>query len=372
MIVKKIHKKDLEQFIKGGEYLKSTYLPISAIRGLAQAKNPRALPDDLLLVIMFENNEMLGYLGVLPDDLYYRNEEGEAIEVHVGWLSCIWVDPSQRGRGIAKNLLKTVFEDWDANILATEFTALAKALYDSTEKFTDLTKPTGIRAYMRLNLSYLLPAKNPDKWTKFKFLLKVTDSILNIIFDIRRSFIRKKKVQFSIIPEIDSEAKYFIDQNRLDDELMKRNVSDLEWIINNPWLNSGQKADDLSKRYHFSSVADYFAFKVMKVYNQENQLAAVLLLSIRDRNVKVPYVYYSPGASALISDALENYMREQKYNMLTVFHAELCNEISNNGSAYFNIRKMYRHYLISNKFKSELKELKTLIIQDGDADASFT
>jgi GNAT superfamily N-acetyltransferase len=372
MIVKKIHKKDLEQFIKGGEYMKSTYLPISAIRGLAQAKNPRALPDDLLLVIMFENNEMLGYLGVLPDDLYYRNEEGEAIEVHVGWLSCIWVDPSQRGRGIAKNLLKTVFEDWDANILATEFTALAKALYDSTEKFTDLTKPTGIRAYMRLNLSYLLPAKNPDKWTKFKFLLKVTDSILNIIFDIRRSFIRKKKVQFSIIPEIDSEAKYFIDQNRLDDELMKRNVSDLEWIINNPWLNSGQKADDLSKRYHFSSVADYFAFKVMKVYNLENQLAAVLLLSIRDRNVKVPYVYYSPGASALISDALENYMREQKYNMLTVFHAELSNEISNNGSAYFNIRKMFRHYLISNKFESELKELKTLIIQDGDADASFT
>jgi hypothetical protein len=65
-------------------------------------------------------------------------------------------------------------------------------------------------------------------------------------------------------------------------------------------------------------------------------------------------------------------MREQKYNMLTVFHAELSNEISNNGSAYFNIRKMFRHYLISNKFESELKELKTLIIQDGDADASFT
>jgi hypothetical protein len=325
-----------------------------------------------LLVMLFENNEMLGYLGVLPDDLFYTNSESEITKVHVGWLSCIWVDPAQRGRGIAKNLLETVFKAWDDNILATEFTAVAKALYDRTEKFIDLTKPTGIRAYMRINLSYLLAAKNPNKWAKFKCLLEIVDSISNVILDIRRSLIRKKKVQFSVISEIDKEAKYFIEQNRSDNELMKRSVSDLEWIINNPWLLSGQKADDLSKRYHFSSVADYFAFKVMKVYNQENKLAAVLMLSIRDRNVKVPYVYYSPGALAFISDALENFMREQKYNMLTVFHTELCDEIGKNGSAYFMLRKMYRHYLISNKFESELKELKIFIIQDGDADASFT
>jgi GNAT superfamily N-acetyltransferase len=372
MIIKKIYHKDLKEFIESGEYQKSAYLPISSIRGLSQTNNPRAVPDDLVLVMVFENNEMQGYLGVLPDDLYFKNDMGPSLREHAGWLSCMWVNPELRGKGIAKILINTVFEAWDNRILVTEFTAAAKGLYDRSGQFIDLAKPEGIRAYMRLNLSYLLPAKNPDKWTKFKFILTVADKLANIIFDIRKSLIRKKKVPFTILSEFDHEARNFIEQNRSDKELMNRSITDLEWIVKNPWLNSGQKADDFSKRYHFSSVADFFAFRIMKVYNKENQLAAVLILSIRDKNLKIPYAYTKADSANFAAVAVEQFVREEKLNMLTLFQPDLVEAIKKNCSSFFLIRRLQRHYIISKKFEKNKVNSNSISIQDGDADVAFT
>jgi len=75
------------------------------------------------------------------------------------------VNPKMRGQGISKKLIREVFEAWDYKILVTEFTPAAKGLYNSTKQFLDLAKPDGMRGYLRLNLHYLLPNKDP-KWKK--------------------------------------------------------------------------------------------------------------------------------------------------------------------------------------------------------------
>lgn len=374
MNIKIIRHKDLLEFIESGDYHKSTNLPISYIRGLSQVKNPRALPDDLVIVMVFDQEELQGYLGVLPDNLYFENDKGEIKAEHAGWLSCIWVNPEMRGKGIASLLIDTVFKAWDYRILATEFTPIAKGLYDKSGQFEDLAKPEGIRAYMRLNLSYLLPAKNPQKWTKFKFFLQVIDAFANAFLNIRRSFFRKKKVKFTIQTEFDDDVRIFIEQNRSNNELVKRSIEDLDWILKNPWLRSNSVADALSKRYHFSSVANYFAFKIMKVYNAEEQLMVVLMLSIRDENLKIPYIYScSESESAfLVADAVEQFMIAEKLSMLTIFQTELAAAIKKKCSSFFVIRKMKRHYIISRKFEIGKKHSNQLTIQDGDADAAFT
>jgi GNAT superfamily N-acetyltransferase len=372
MNIKTIHHKDLHTFIESGEYQKSTYLPISSIRGLSQVKNPRALPDDLVLVMFFEQEEMQGYLGILPDNLYFKNDRGEIIVEHAGWLSCIWVNPKLRGKGIAKLLMDTVFKAWDYRILATEFTPIAKGLYDKCGQFVDLAKPEGIRAYMRLNLSYLLPAKNPKKWTKFKPLLKLTDAFINLFLSIRLLVFRPQKPKYLLLNDIDPEAAAFIDNNRSEDELMQKSVQDLKWIIGNPWLKTASKPDYESERYHFSSIADYFAFRIMKVYNIENQLIAVLILSIRDKNLKIPFSYLTSDAAKNTVAALEHFIRHEKLDMLTVFQSDISVALKKNCKSFFITRKMQRHYIISKKIKRNIGDSKGFSIQDGDADAAFT
>jgi GNAT superfamily N-acetyltransferase len=372
MIIKKIYHKDLKEFIESGEYQKSTYLPISSIRGLSQVKNPRAAPDDLVLVMAFENNEMHGYLGVLPDNLYFKNDRGEIIVEHAGWLSCIWVNPELRGKGIAKLLIDTVFKAWDYRILATEFTPIAKGLYDKSGQFIDLAKPEGIRAYMKLNLSYLLPAKNPKKWAKFKPLLKLTDAFINLFLGSRLLFFRTKKPKYLLLNDLDSEAAAFINHNRSEDELMQKSVQDLKWIIDNPWLKTAAKPDNESERYHFSSVADFFAFRIMKVYDAGNQLAAVLILSIRDKNLKIPYAYIKADSAKFAAVAVEQFICVEKLNMLTLFQNDFAGAIKKSCSSFFLIRRLQRHYIISKKFEKNKVNSNSISIQDGDADVAFT
>ena len=65
----------------------------------------------LVLVLIYEAEALVAYLGVFADDLHFST----GVE-HVGWLSCMWVNPIMRGKGIAKRLISTVFEAWSYKI----------------------------------------------------------------------------------------------------------------------------------------------------------------------------------------------------------------------------------------------------------------
>jgi hypothetical protein len=110
----------------------------------------------------------------------------------------------------------------------------------------------------------------------------------------------------------------------------------------------------------------------MKVYSSENKLAAILLLSLRDKNLKIPYAYLSPSSEGISILAVEQFMREQKLDMLTLFHPKMTNAFGKFSSACFLIRKMKKHYIISKEFEANLSLSKSISLQDGDADAAFT
>lgn len=372
MQIQKILHKDLLDYLDTASYLKSPNLPISRIRGLSQAKNPRARPDDTVLIMVFENGEMKGYLGVLPDDLHFNEVEGHYEKEHIGWLSCIWVDPGMRGKGIAKTLVNKALEAWNNRIMMTEFTADARKLYESIGQFMDLSKTEGLRAYLRPNLTYLLMAKNPKKWSKLQWLLGFFDGGLSIINNLRLLFIKKPKCKFSYVSEIDSETIEFIQKNRPALELMRRGEADLNWIINNPWLQSGFVENEESKRYHFSSVAKCFKFLNLKIFNKNNEIVAFLILAVRDKNLKIPYSYIAPEAEAIVTNTVEQIMMEQQLDMVTVFHPNLVNYWHKNKGPFFMKRKMQRHYMISKLLGELLNIQEKYLLQDGDADAAFT
>lgn len=182
--LKLLNKQQLYNFIHSDEYRQMPVLPISHHRAISHIHNPRATDKDVLLIIAYEDNEMLGYLGVLPDDI---TVEKQAL-FHVGWLSCIWVSPLARGKGIAKKMVLAAYESYQQHILITNFTSEAAALYEKLGVFADLPPMAGVRYYRRMCLSKILPARFP-KMKKIRKLLNTTDDAFNICW---QPFVAKK------------------------------------------------------------------------------------------------------------------------------------------------------------------------------------
>lgn len=366
MQIKCILHKELAGFIQSPLYQNSHYLPISQHRAISHAHNPRALPEDLVLVTIYEEKELVAYLGVLPDDLLFNGKKE-----HAGWLSCMWVDPKMRGKGLAKKLIHTVFEAWNYRILVTEFTPAAKGLYDRTEQFLDLAKPKGIRGYRRFALAELLPAKNPDKWNRFSGLLKLADGVGNLFNAARLGLHKQSKIQYTQLEQIDEEAWALLEKFRSKDELMRRELDALNWILEYPWLINSPETEE-SQRYHFSSVAKNFQFLPLKIYNSKSIAIGFIILSIRDGKMKTPYTYFDPKEVKTVAKLIEQQMAKHNIHTLTTFQSELLAYWQKNKGPFWMRRDQQRHYIISKVFEEQLAKNPTILIQDGDADAAFT
>lgn len=370
MHFKSLQLKELEGYIYSDAYIRSDYIAISKQRALSQQRNPRACPEDVVLVLVYEADELVAYLGVFVDDLHFQT----GIE-HVGWLSCMWVNPKMRGKGIAKKLLQTVFEAWEYKILVTEFTPAAKGLYDRSERFIDLATPKGWRGYLRPNLATLLPKKSP-RWNKWKPLLRLADGFLSIPNALRlwtRTIpsIEKEGYSFEYLSELDEASWAFI-QTQQQGELIHRDRAELDWLLRNPWLLQAPLKDRNATRYHFSSVATSFYFLAIKVYDAALEVVAVIILSYREGAVKLPYVYCQAGQEEIVWQLIDQHLVALKAETLTVFQPNLVETLSKRRHPFFRLRGFQRHYIIGVVLQEALEATGAIRLQDGDADAAFT
>lgn len=356
----------LGEFIRSDEFRSMPVIPISTPRAISHIHNPRAAPGDVLLIIARDAGKMVGYLGVLPDTIF--NEKDEAFQC--GWLSCMWVDPEVRGKGIAKKLIGTAFDTYNDHILVTEFTLEAKGLYDRSGHFTALRTIDGLRCYLRFNLHEVLPKKN-ERYKKLASLLSLSDAIANIPVNIRLKL-------FS--PALSSKLK-FEETDKLDDQIAtlisaynagnfeRRGEAELNWIKDYPWLNTAAESE--SKRYHFSVRASRFENFLIKMMEGE-KLKGFMHLTIRDNHLKIPYAFLSEN---MIPDALlyiYDLMVRLGLNMLTVFHPAIVQHLQENNSPFIYKRRIKRNYIITKTLDAHFADHASVQIQDGDADCAFT
>lgn len=340
-------------------------LPISTHRAMSHIHNPRVEDDDVIMIMAIEGEEMVGYLGVLADKIY--NERGEGFKC--GWLSCMWVNPLVRGKGIAKQLLQTAFNTWDNHILVTEFTPEAKGLYDRSANFNDLRINTGLRCYLRFNLHEVLPKKG-GYFAKLKLPLQATDAIANVPVALRLAMqgsYAKGSERWTEVQVVDELLNTFIHSKQAT-SFERRDADDLNWIKNEPWINEGEPTDE-SKRYHFSSVDERFKNLFYKL-EDGGVIKGFVHLTIRNNHLKVPYLYCDNVADVM--PLLYKLMLDYKLSMLTVFHADVVAYLHSNGNAFLYVRPVKRHYMISKKLDANFSNKSILNIQDGDADCAFT
>ena len=356
---------DLEAFIESAAFRQMPDLPISTHRALSHINNPRAAKEDVLLVIAWENEQMIGYLGLVPDKIAYAGQMEP-----LAWMSCLWVDPKQRGRRIAWQLLEHAAQAWEKRLIITEFTAPAKRLYDKIGYFRYF-KRKGIRLYVRMDLAYILPPKG-KRFQQFKQLIKMFDIVSNLFLDIRRLFISRKLkgLQLKYIDQIDAETIDFIEKHQTDSELFKRGDKELNWMVQFPWILNTTAAKEEQKRYYFSAYGTDFQFVPLQLRDESGDLIAFLLFAKRNQNLKLPYCYYT-GDIQVVAKVIEHHILKWKISTFTTYHSELAQYFSAHKGVAFHKKEVIREYLLSTYFTEKGLEGRSKI-QDGDGDSSFT
>ncbi len=358
----------LRDFIESPEYKQMPVIPITRHRGVSHIHNPMAGSDDKILFLAYDDNRFVGYLGAMPDELV----TGDA-RMKVAWLSCMWVDSSQRGKGIAPMLLTHAHQSWNGNLLITNFIPVAKKAYDKTGLFTEFKSLPGARGYLRFNFAGILIAKKPGL-KRIKWLLKTIDLSLNILNEIRllrwHSKYHLKNINFEYVNSIDDETmKSIADKSKL--HLSPKNRESLEWLIRFPWILNAPIEDLNSRRYAFSACMKDFNQHYIKLYDSSFNLIAFMILTYREAHLKTPYIFCDKADAQQVLKLIYAHALKLGIRTVSTFHPLLSEAVLSSANPFILRRKMNYRILISKELKKKLDHTDDLIFQEGDGDAAF-
>ena len=364
MEFKYFNKNQLERYIHSDQFWKADYIPISTHRALSQIKNPRAKNEDILLISAEENGKLIGYIGILPDDIVQENKSA----IHFGWFSCLWVDPVLRGRSIGKQLVNRALEAWNDHICITDYTDEANILYNKTNKFQHDNLNEGIRIYQRFDTAFILSSKH-NFFRQIKGILKLSDRILNYIADKRYLFYRSDsdKHNFFEVNQIDQGlSDWILDKNTKNK--FRRTQLELNWIREYPWLLMKPENSE-SKKYYFSSISQYFKNHLVVQKDSNGEYSDVLMLSIRNSHLKVLYGHLTNPQSTF--SFLRQFIIQNRISTISIFHPELVLQMKKQFVFCLYKKPISKRFRISMDLWPFLKDyLKE--IQCGDGDSCFT
>ncbi|MCF8361299.1 MAG: hypothetical protein K9G70_01615 [Prolixibacteraceae bacterium] len=353
---------ELEEWIEGDQYLNGDVVPISPVRVYSQKKNPHLHADDVVLTVARDENHVIsGYIGALPFTL-----KG----VKCAWNSCWWVREGAPA-GVSMKLLYTFIQNWNQKVLFSEMTPYTVSIIEKLN-FCKHVKTTGFRGYNRFILSEVLPRKKKT-FTHFKFLLNAFDKIANVFVDLQG---RIKKVKanndhsFEIVDVLSPADDAFIKQVE-NEWTAPRTIEDFNWIAENPWVVPGNEADtDVKNRYYFSYAVTRFKQQWVRVFRGEKQVG-LFNATIRDRHLKIPYVFCDEDATHLVSGWIMNKLKnDKKLCSVTTFHEGL--------SKYLRANERFLYSTNLPKFSAISTQLAAnagvfrLSFQMGDGDVIFT
>ena len=247
-------------------------------------------------------------------------------------------------------------------------------IISSLPYFSKVRRIDGKRIFLRGYLTELIVERFPRLRT-LKILLLLTDALLNGFQNIRhRRWKRKNPVpgnsSIQIVSEIDKEAGQFI-QHHNTNELFRREVEDLQWIISYPWVLKETKDNKgLKEKYYFSSVAKSFSIQGIKLFIDQ-KIQGFVLIKERNGHIEFPYVYVEEEHTEVLENYLRHFLIEHKTKSFTFFNPKLREIITER----FPLPSLYqkdilRELVVSKELKDSFKPGGEL--QDGDGDCVFT
>lgn len=349
----------LHDWVHSDAFADAAEIPISRIRALSHIANPRASDSDILLICWSAENQLMAYLGLLPDYMF----DSEGNKLRFAWLSCIWVHPKQRGQGLSQKLLDIAFEKWQGKLMGTEFVPGLEYMYRKSGLFPLFKRYEGVRIYRRLHFSAWLPPRH-QFWQKIRPGLGFIDRTFNRLLDLvtLKPKVDFKKYLVSFIPE---DIEQLIEKCG-GNNVFRRGKTELDWIITFPWISTLPDPDQ--NRYHFSVYDPSFRQAILAIRNEHGALEAFALLTLRNRVLKTSYLFCLPHAKSLLNSLIEAYMHANSVAVLLSWSTTEM-ELNNKGFSYKKLkRRAIRTYMTTENLAPLLQEQ----IRDGDGDCVFT
>ncbi len=366
--IKKIYKKDIHELLNDSSFWNQSFLSISKHRLLAHSKNPNSEDNDIVLLLAYIDNELLGYMGVFIDKI---NIDGS--EKKISWLSTWWVHPKTKGTGIGREILSTMYNANKGQIGISQFTPSAKRVYDKSGYFTTLKNNIGIKAVLRSNLAFLIPVLFP-KIPKFDSIFKIIDTFLNIFINCKllmqkKSIVnRLNDVKIEYLNSIDSETLTVINKFNKKD-ISYKSVDYFEWLKAYNWVQQAPLLEFTEKsKYQFSMYDKEFEFSYIKIKKQEECIGFVILQK-RNYVCKVLFSYYDNNKHTnIISDIIKLQNITQNTREIICYDEAICENLKKSNVFLYKTKKI-KQSIISKVF--DRSNFDNIRINFGDGDCCF-
>jgi hypothetical protein len=367
--------KNIETFAL--EYFKKDIpvVPITPWRANSQIKNPFVTEEDILLIAAKGiNDEILGYMGILPFE--YPQKNGARIY----WNTCWWTKPGE-GAVISMSLLYEFLKLTGNRVLFSDLSEKTDKLFKSMKGYRHISRKgylirfrSGLNNRIKFSKSLSTFAFTSKIIQKTGFF-KAFDFFMNVFYNARiyrnLTLNLRKVVSFEISQVPDKKTLTFIRANSGKNEITIPNKSMAKWWSESEWLVRPEKEISfLSEKYYFSSFSDRHTLYWLTIKSGE-KIIGTACLSERDGLIKTPYLFYKKSKKKLFFKFLSyRIISNNRNHSLLSFHEEFCTYLAKERSIPGRFKKVKRYTAVSDKIK-ELRHLKPRL-QDGDGDAIFT
>jgi len=361
MQIESYNRQQLQEFIESDFYKKLDNIPVSYHRALSHIHNPDCAAEDTLLWAAYEDDLLVGYVGVLPGIC-----RAKGIDKKIYWLSCFWVDESYRKQQVASLLFFSLIREYEERLFISNFIPALEKTYQRLGIFQPTAYRIGYRFYTRFCFTEILISRI-SRMSFLKPASILADNFLNLFFSVRALFYKKWKKNLNIMEDscFDEKFQILIDSFQPKDNYIRKDSGHFDWILSYPWILQG-KPDKESRRYFFSSRSSQFGYCSLKIYENQH-LSGYILLKIRDKALTVSYLYTSDVAIKDIAICVLEKVREEKLKMITTFDKRLADEIRKNRNRYLIPKEVKQSYIVTKEI-----DITSFSFQEGDGDSVFT
>lgn len=362
-----IRTSELEDYVNSEEYNRQNFVAISRNRAISHANNPRADKDDIALILAYDKNKFIGYLGIIPEYLF----KGEQ-KVKVCWLSCMWVLPEYRRTGIATHLLSDAHKLYNGLVFITNYIPRSKAAFFKTGLYSEIAELPGIRAYFRFDLSTILPRRFP-KLKMIKPLLWLADTSLNTLLSIyfnAKAWRIKLENSYEYLEEVDTDTGKFLDES-VKENPFRRSHEEFNWMQKYPWISNEKDRSLPYDKYYFSQYAPDFRQWFVRIRNKKQQIVGFLMLTNQKHELKTPYIIVTKEILPDVFQFIYRLMIKEKVFTLVSHHKYFVEQVYKNKNKFLMIRAKNYGFIATNEI-AQLMNNKYGKLSDGDGDRAFT
>ncbi|MEO5367148.1 MAG: hypothetical protein H7831_12540 [Magnetococcus sp. WYHC-3] len=343
---------------------------ISPERAVSQLHNPFCAADDAVLVLAWEGERTLAYLGLLPDRIRL---DGETLKV---WWTTTWWADGVGGGGLAGLVVLTeALRHTQGRLLANEVGPEAAPVM----RASGLMRPFATRTAWSLRgvadpCHFLTGVWR--RHLQVRALCRLLQEPPQWLWQARlgawcRDRDPPEGLRAEVVATLDTQARAFVETHRHAAALSLRGAESLEWMARFPWCLPDPWAWGDASGYHFAVRSPRYGMLPLVCRRPNGELAAVLLLRLRHRDVRVPCLFAPPGEMDAVARLLVCSLRLLGARTLTTSREDLRESLRRQSAPALSWSHWERVFYAGPALFPALSAGQWSL-QDGDGDHAFS